>query len=180
MPPLSAAACREPARISDRPPHPSPPPPTPPRHLHPRAQGGVWAVTLWTVDRAPLLVGLSDDGVGLSQLGRVVQQLWEDLPRRFDGVTPDEFVVLPDRVRAIVHVAQGPRPGSITRLVAWIKARANRLARDRGLAAGRPIWEPGFEGQLLTSAEELGLWRRRIRAGLDGVFGSGERASPRR
>jgi hypothetical protein len=152
--------------------------PTPPPAWTPRARPGVWALTLWTADRAPLLVGLNDEGVGLSHLGRLVQQIWEDLPRRFAGVIPDEFVVLPDRVRAIVHVGRAPRPESVARVVAWIKARANRLAREAGLGGGRRVWEPGYEGQLLTSAEELGFWRRRIRAGLAGVFGSGPLSSP--
>jgi hypothetical protein len=143
-----------------------------------QGQGGIWALTLWTANRAPLLVGLNEEGVGLSHLGRLVQQIWEDLPRRFSCLTPDEFVILPDRVRAIVYLEWGRPHESIVRIVAWVKARINRLAREHGLVSGRPIWEAGFEGQLLASVEELGLWRRRIRAGLAAVFGAGPITAP--
>lgn len=130
--------------------------------------GGVWTLTLWTVGRAPLLVGIGREGLGLTPLGRLVDEECRGIERRFPEVLRDEFVVLPDRVRILVHVPPSSARLSVGRLVAWLKARVGRRARAAGLAAAA-LWETGYEGQVLLGPEELAICRRRIRAGLSGL-----------
>src|SRR5436190_18610032 len=85
------------------------------------AYPGVWGVTLWTADRAPLLVGLGAQGIDLSSLGRLVERYWADVTRFSPGVILDEFVILPDRLRALLHVSGDRRSGAIGRVIARFK-----------------------------------------------------------
>lgn len=146
---------------------PAPGPPAREALAPPAGELGVWAVTLWAAGRAPLLVGLGPGGVGLSQLGRIVRAEWRALGRRYRGIALGEYAVLPDRLRALLHVAGG-RP-RLERAVASFTAR---VARTAGAEAGR-LWEPGLEASLLLGPEELERWRRLIRAAAAGIFPGG-------
>jgi len=128
----------------------------------------VWAITLWTADRAPLLVGLTGQGLGLSRLGRLARQHWEGLDDRFPCIAHRDFAILPDRMRALVHIPWNHRVRAVGRIVRWFKASVERAARKQDLIEAAPIWDAKFEVQLVSSAEELWLWRRRINAGVVG------------
>ena len=125
----------------------------------------IWGITLWTAERAPLLVALTGQGVGLSPLGRIAQREWEDLHRRFPGIAQHDFAILPDRMRALLHVPRSHRIGTVGRMLRWFKASVQRAAAAAG-SPHRAVWAPGFDGHLITNPEELWLWRRRIREGL--------------
>jgi hypothetical protein len=121
-----------------------------------------------------VLIGIGSKGVGLTPVGRIVSDECRAIDGRFPTVLRDEFVVLPDRVRILVHVPPSPERLTVGRLVTWLKARVARAARRSGLSATQ-LWEEGYEGQVLLGPEELAICRRRIRAGLAGLGEAAER-----
>lgn len=129
---------------------------------------GVWGVTLWTANRAPLLVGLDPvAGVALTPLGRLAQAEWRALEGPETDLVLGEFTILPDRLRGLVHVTGGS--------AALGQALARFMARAGGACSGHgaPVWERRWEACLLLGPEELESWRRRIRAGPAGLFREG-------
>jgi hypothetical protein len=105
----------------------------------------------------------------LSELGRAVEGRWRALEQRFPGVTCGEVAILPDRLRGVVYIPSRDPPGVVEPLVEWLKASVLEVAREvRVLGPASTVWESGFEAELLSGAEELALWRRRIRAGQSG------------
>lgn len=130
----------------------------------------VWAITLWTAGRAPVLVALAGPGLGLSRLGRLVQEHWERLDRRFPSIAHHDFAILPDRMRALIHIPWCHRVRTVSRIVRWFKGSVERAAREAQAELAAPIWDSRFDLQLVLTAEELALWRRRLRAGLAGAL----------
>ncbi len=129
---------------------------------------GVWGVTLWTANRAPLLVGLDPvAGVALSPLGRLAQAEWRALEGPGTNLVLGEFTILPDRLRGLVHVTGGS--AALGRALARFTARAGGARSSQGA----PVWERRWEACLLLGPEELEAWRRRIRAGPAGLFREG-------
>ena len=126
------------------------------------ARCGIWTITLWTAGRVPSLVTLSRPRIGASLLGTLTLDLWGTLNTRFPPLTLDEFALLPDRFRALLHT-EADKP--LIRAVQWFKAAVDREARRRGLSQRGVIWETGFERFAVDSIEELASWRRRIRTG---------------
>ncbi|MEO8452874.1 MAG: hypothetical protein ABI647_24005 [Gemmatimonadota bacterium] len=126
---------------------------------------GVWAVSLWARDRTPIFCGLTASGAGLNQMGELVRKAWLDLASAYPGIILDEFVVLPDRLRAVLHVPSNLKAGAIGRIVGRLKNTFARAAHAAGLTGRAPLLETGFEGFLLKGPEELAFWRRMIRAG---------------
>ncbi len=123
---------------------------------------GIWAVTLWTAGRVPSLVAFGAKRVEASLLGRLVLDQWRSVPGRFPDLIVDEFAVLPDRFRALVHTSSLRR---LERAVLWFKATIGREARVAAVSGRSHLWETGAELQPVAAAEELASWRRRIRTG---------------
>jgi len=123
---------------------------------------GIWTVTLWTAGRVPSFVAFGARRVDASLLGRLVLDQWGGMPSRFPDLVIDEFAILPDRFRALVH-APGAR--RLERAVLWFKAAVSRQARIASLSHRSHLWETGAELQPVAEASELASWRRRIRTG---------------
>lgn len=133
---------------------------------------GVWAISLWTRNREPILYGLTAGGAGLNALGRLARQSWLELASAYPEIILDEFVILPDHLRAVLHVPPNAEAGTIGRIIGRLKNSFARAAHKAGLTGRSPLLETGFEGFLIRGPEELALWRRMIRAGA----GLGQRA----
>ena len=84
------------------------------------------------------------------------------IPSRFPDLIIDEFAILPDRFRALVHTTHHRR---LERAVLWFKASVSREARTTALSIRCHLWETGAELLPVAAAEELASWRRRIRTG---------------
>ena len=128
--------------------------------------GGVWAISLWARDREPIFYGLTATGAGLNGLGRLVRQAWLDLASAYPGIILDEFVILPDHLRAVVHIPANAEAGAIGRIIGRLKNSFARAAHGAGLTGRSPLLETGFEGFLIKGPDELAFWRRMIRAGI--------------
>jgi REP-associated tyrosine transposase len=77
------------------------------------AQAGAYFVTICTQDRACLLGNVVGEEVRLSDAGRMVQVVWEQMSDRYPGIETDAFVVVPNHIHGIiVLVESGPVVGA--------------------------------------------------------------------
>lgn len=123
---------------------------------------GVWAVTMWTAGRLPTLVTFGPKRIQASLLGALVLERWEQMATTFIDMTVDEFAILPDRFRAIVHAE------TVAQLelgLAWFRAALAQEARLANLSSTGAVWETGSDMVPIESIDELTSWRRRIRTG---------------
>ncbi|MGI6377311.1 MAG: transposase [Anaerolineae bacterium] len=65
------------------------------------AQAGCYYVTLCIQQRACLLGEIVQGAMRLSEAGRMVQAVWDDLPRFYPGVEIDAFVIMPNHIHGI-------------------------------------------------------------------------------
>ena len=68
------------------------------------AQAGLYFVTICTQDRARLFGQIVDDEMCLSDAGRMVQAVWEEMAHVYPGVAVDEYVVMPNHVHGIIEL----------------------------------------------------------------------------
>jgi putative transposase len=76
------------------------------------AQPGAYFVTIVTRDRHCLFGQVVDDQMQLNRLGQVASHEWERLARRFQTVTVDAFVVMPNHVHGTIILNDTPRRGA--------------------------------------------------------------------
>mgnify|MGYP000107575884 CR=1 FL=1 len=74
------------------------------------SQAGAYFVTICTKDRLCLFGEVLDGEMRLNDAGRMVWDIWNDLPNHYPGVAVDAFIVMPNHVHGIIIlVGAGPR-----------------------------------------------------------------------
>ena len=112
---------------------------------------GFYFITICTLAKTQWLGDIANDEICLSPAGRIVQSVWESLPRRFPGLGLDGFVVMPNHVHGIILLTEHLRynlPGSVLRptlsnIVSTYKGAATYLIRRVG---GIPefMWQKSY------------------------------------
>ena len=73
---------------------------------------GCYFITICTKDKQKLFGQIIDEQMKLSVLGRMVNDLWLEIPGRYFNVRLDEFVVMPNHIHGIVVIDAPCRAGS--------------------------------------------------------------------
>lgn len=64
----------------------------------------LYFVTLCVQDRKPVLSKVVGDRSFLSPYGRIADQLWTNLPNKFEAVGMDEYVIMPNHLHGIIGI----------------------------------------------------------------------------
>jgi REP element-mobilizing transposase RayT len=70
-------------------------------------QAGAYFITICTQGRECLFGEVADDEMHLNEYGRIVRDVWFDLPNHVSNVVLDAFVVMPNHVHGIVVIVNG-------------------------------------------------------------------------
>lgn len=68
------------------------------------ASESAYFVTLVTKDRQPLFGEIVDEGMVLSDFGRIVEFTWNDLVNHNSDLGLGEFVIMPNHIHGIIHL----------------------------------------------------------------------------
>jgi putative transposase len=68
------------------------------------AQSGAYFVTICTQKRACLFGSIANSEMQINHAGRIVQNVWSELPGRFPQVGVDSFIVMPNHIHGIILV----------------------------------------------------------------------------
>lgn len=122
---------------------------------------GRYMVTLTLADRTrPWLGCLAGDSARLlaSELGLLVAAKWREIAANWPGVEVEEFVVMPDHIHGILHIARR-QSHPLGQIVGSFKARSTSAAREFGtivpesLLSDSSLWAPGLVDSILWSEE---------------------------
>ena len=137
---------------------------------HDNAGPGIWFLTINTHDSRHLFGEVVDARMQLNALGRIVRDCWRDVPLHFPHVVPDDFIVMPNHMHPIVHLAApdprirqrndrieafgAPVAGSLATIVRSFKAATTRAIRER---IGQPIvvWQSRFYDRRIWDQRNL-------------------------
>lgn len=135
------------------------------------SRAGAYFVTVCTHDRLCLFGEIADRRMALNDAGRMVQQVWDDLPNHYSHVELDECVVMPNHVHGIVVIVGAgfkPAPTKPTKrhglpeIVRALKAfSARRINEMRGMPGGK-IWQRGYYEHIIRNDDELNRIREYI------------------
>ena len=134
----------------------------PPRRKHLRlphhdyAEPGGYFITICTRDRACTLGDIVDATVVPTQLGRIVERTWGELPEIVPTIGLDAFVIIPNHVHAIVFLREATRHG-LPDIVRIFKSWTSRRA-------GTPLWQRGYYEHVVRNDADLDRIREYIAA----------------
>jgi putative transposase len=136
---------------------------------------GAYYITICTYQKQCWFGDVVNGEMGYNQLGYIVYSFWQKLPRRFQHIQLDEFVVMPNHLHGILIItdigkkAQGnnksikeqfgkPIAGSIPTVIRSFKSSVTKrinLMRSNKIP---PIWQNNYYESIV-----------RLESGLDGV-----------
>jgi REP element-mobilizing transposase RayT len=139
------------------------------------AQVGAYFVTSVTKDRVCLFGEIVDGEMRLNDGGRMIEQWWFELNRKFSTVETDEFVVMPNHFHGIVVIAgvsvgadlrvgpnsEGAHAGApLPTIIQWFKTMTTneymRGVKTRSWTpfAGR-LWQRNYYEHIVRGENEL-------------------------
>lgn len=139
-------------------------------HHPPRLRGydyskaGYYYVTLNTQERQRFFGKVRGGRVHLNDTGKLVQSVWDDLPRRFPGITLDTYIFMPDHLHGIIiqsgepHAKKGA--ATLSQIIRAFKAVSTRLIHQSGLSEF--AWQSNFYEHIIRKNGELDAIRSYI------------------
>ncbi len=128
------------------------------------SQAGFYYATINTKERHSFFGEVIRECVHLNDRGKIVQSVWDDLPRRFPGVTLDQYILMPDHLHGIVvqcgesdTAKKAPTLGQIIRA---FKAVSTRLIHKSGLPEFD--WQSNYYEHIISKNGELDAIRSYI------------------
>jgi len=73
------------------------------------SSAGAYFITAVLQHRAHLFGSVNENGVQLSEAGKIAHRCWEEIPNHFPNTAVDEFVIMPDHMHGIVVVLEEGR-----------------------------------------------------------------------
>jgi putative transposase len=147
------------------------------------SQPGMYFITVCTLGRKNLLGEVVSKEVELSEIGKIVEKCWLDIPEHFPNVQLDRHVVMPNHLHGIVFLREYPEdlvgvryiepqratkgnefqhmtPKSIGSIVQAFKAAVTRICRRRDIA--QVSWQRNYYEHIIRDGEELDRIREYI------------------
>ncbi len=152
---------------------------------------GAYFVTICTQNRVCLFGKVTDGTMSLTDAGKMVQTVWNEIPKFYAGVEVDEFVVMPNHIHGIVvlegaaqcnrsvgagpcacpdatdHKGNTPTRMSLPDVVQRLKAMTTKRYIDGVGDAGWPrfsklLWQRSYFEHVIRNPESLDRIRRYI------------------
>ena len=76
------------------------------------SRNGYYFVTICTHQKHCYFGKIINAKMQLSQLGKIAQKHWQEIPKHFDGVDIDEYVIMPNHVHGIIVMNKPRRDGA--------------------------------------------------------------------
>jgi REP element-mobilizing transposase RayT len=135
------------------------------------AGSGAYFVTICTQNHECLFGEIRDGRMILNDAGRMVQSLWDELPRHFPNVELDTFVVMPNHVHGIIwiiDVGRGtacraptverfgqPVAHSLPTIIRSFKSAVTKCVNAQRGTPGLPIWQRNYYEHIIRNDDEL-------------------------
>lgn len=138
------------------------------------SQPGYYFITLCTQNRAHRFGKISDGVMRLTTMGQIVTNEWNQLITRFDNITLDAFVVMPNHVHGIITVGVPlagtlpPRGTAVGDIVGAYKSLCvNKILKwinknDPSMRLGQ-LWQRNYWEHIIRNQQALENIRQYIR-----------------
>jgi REP element-mobilizing transposase RayT len=124
------------------------------------SQPGFFFVTICAGDKQCIFGAVFGTDIVQSELGRIVEEQWHDLPESFPDLRLDEFIVMPNHVHGILELSgDGVSLGTV---VGRFKSAVTLRSR-RSELRNKNIWQRGYHDRIVRNESELNVYQQYIR-----------------
>ena len=127
---------------------------------------GGYFITFTTFNRKPLLGQIEGASIILSDSGKIVEQLWHQLPKYFPNLTTDAFQIMPDHIHCILIIndpqVMGLDPvicSTVSSIVKRFKGSSAREINKFLGQSGNSVWQKGYHERVIRGERDLEKFR---------------------
>jgi putative transposase len=146
------------------------------RHFN-YSQAGAYFVTVVTYERTCLFGNILNGEMRLSEVGRVVQSVWYDLPKHYPRAECDAFVIMPNHMHGIIvlrddtatragNARAGFKPAptgqGLPEIVRAFKTFSARLINEMRGTRGVSVWQRNYFEHVVRNETELSRIREYV------------------
>jgi putative transposase len=111
------------------------------------SQAGSYFITICTHDRQCVLGEVVTEQISLSHSGKIISGLWQSLPERHDGLSLDEFIVMPNHLHSIVELAE--RGASVPSIIGAFKSLSTKAVNAANATPCRRLWQRSYHEHVI-------------------------------
>lgn len=67
-------------------------------------QNGWYFITICTKDKINYFGEIKSDKILLSEIGKITLWCWKEIPKHFENIELDEFMIMPDHIHGIIKI----------------------------------------------------------------------------
>lgn len=128
---------------------------------HNYSSAGVYFITICTYKSHSLFGQVRHARMVLNELGHIVQSGWIDLPRYYDEISLDSYVVMPDHFHGIIFIEseddlnRGRMHETLPRIIRSFKYFSSRFINKARQSPGAPVWQKSYYDRIIWNHIEL-------------------------
>ena len=116
------------------------------------SQEGGYFITICTYNRKSALGKIENGKIRLSSIGEVAKRIWLEIPKHFENVKLDGFVILPNHLHGIIMIIEKCR-GEVTsplqkpvlgQIIAYYKYQTTKFINELRHTPGLSIWQRNY------------------------------------
>ena len=127
------------------------------------SQAGAYFVTICTQDRKCFLGNVGNETVELSPIGKIAHEFWFEIPKHFQNVQLDTFVVMPNHMHGIIFIDDNCRGGvtpplrrpTLGQIVAYYKYQPSKIINRIRNTIGMSVWQRNYYEHVIRNEKDL-------------------------
>ena len=139
---------------------------------------GYYFVTICAAKGELLFGNIEDEKMILNDVGRIVGDVWNEIPKHFSGVELDVFVVMPNHVHGVIAIVDGRdgvensrdvvgarhasplrpcgvAPRSLGSIVGSFKSAVTKRVNENRGTPGVPVWQRNYYEHVIRDEGDL-------------------------
>ena len=143
------------------------------------SKDGIYFITICSRKRENIFaqIGVGDGLVSsrtieieLTEIGKIIENQWNDIPNQFDSVSLDEFIIMPNHVHGVVIIRRraDTRPApTLGDIICAFKSKCTmeylNSIKTNGTYKSVKIWQRSYHDHIIRNEESLNKIRDYIR-----------------
>ncbi len=140
------------------------------------SRAGAYFVTICTHERKCLFGEIADEKMILSWIGRIAESCWQEIPRHFEHVDLDYYIIMPNHLHGILIIEDDrrgtacraptddqttyerfgkPQKGSIPTVIRSFKSAVTKQINQLRNTPGLPVWQRNYFERVIRDDDEL-------------------------
>lgn len=122
---------------------------------------GVYFVTVCTEDRRNILGSIVGEGLPLprlSEYGRIVDDIIKELPLKYNVVSVDYYVIMPNHIHLMVAISRGDGRGNpsptLSTVIGWLKYNATKRINEISRSTGQKVFQRSFYDHVIRNRRD--------------------------